>query len=643
MGRSRTGRGFALAAALALAACDAPRRRTGPTQGKFSSVTYRLEEEARNGRLHPISPTYKTPVDTRSELVLTFDEPSIEEQRGSDRAGPEWERLEDLLALVEGLAADYARLNAQAVDVRDEQAVEGLQAQVRAVDAKVQGLLITLLDSGLTQDQVRDILSGRFDGRERDMPYANLSRWIRSEIERLKRGVEEHFERRESAKVSVEARLDPVVGETRNIHIPDWDKIADGVLATQDVGTKFLTPGERRRLVAQLEAARTFKGFLEELGDADEGIRAGLSRLRERFSEEVEHWDGVLRAISESLDRGPQPTREILPPGARTASMELFADLDTYRRDVQGLQDLEPRLRALRDEVLAADADVLIDTLVDQGGLVDKLVGWAEDATAAVSSFENLGARFEVTLERTQALADALGAEFGRDARVTLDEGLDQALQEVQARLPQTVTVVRTLASVFGSKSLEVANGAATLASADADLVLRDLDDLPTARVNLEGLAEDDRLTLRLRFHAPDGEVVKMEDYALVAERMGWYRDVAGALIFARGDQGTGDATDWKPNVAAMVSWHYQYREPQGGWQGFWNSWNPGLGLHVATLDQGDDNVELGIGVNVSLWDRYLYGGVGWNLNVDDDSLYYFIGSNLFEVLNAVRSGVGGY
>ena len=59
-------RSITLTVVLVLAACDTPQRRTGPTEREFSSVAYRMEEEARNGRLHPVPPTYRTGVDTRS-------------------------------------------------------------------------------------------------------------------------------------------------------------------------------------------------------------------------------------------------------------------------------------------------------------------------------------------------------------------------------------------------------------------------------------------------------------------------------------------------------------------------------------------------------------------------------------------------
>jgi hypothetical protein len=71
-----------------------------------------------------------------------------------------------------------------------------------------------------------------------------------------------------------------------------------------------------------------------------------------------------------------------------------------------------------------------------------------------------------------------------------------------------------------------------------------------------------------------------------------------------------------------------------------WNRLYPGWSIHVASLDQDDDeSVELGLGVNASLWGGLPFGGVGYNLNADSDE-YFFLGTDLFKILGALRTSI---
>jgi hypothetical protein len=59
------------------------------------------------------------------------------------------------------------------------------------------------------------------------------------------------------------------------------------------------------------------------------------------------------------------------------------------------------------------------------------------------------------------------------------------------------------------------------------------------------------------------------------------------------------------------------------------------VGLHVASLDQGSDNVEIGMGASFSLWGGFLVGGYGHNLSTNRQ--YVYVGLNLLDVLNKVK------
>jgi hypothetical protein len=137
------------------------------------------------------------------------------------------------------------------------------------------------------------------------------------------------------------------------------------------------------------------------------------------------------------------------------------------------------------------------------------------------------------------------------------------------------------------------------------------------------------------------GEVVENVRYKHHVGFMGWHGKPAIHLIFARALSGTNGATDWKPNIAAAWELHYTYRNANNAWKQTMNWVYPGIGIHVASLDQGNDSFEVGTGVNVSLFDGLIAGGFGYNFSRTKDPKYIFVGVNLLSALNNAR-GIAG-
>jgi hypothetical protein len=131
---------------------------------------------------------------------------------------------------------------------------------------------------------------------------------------------------------------------------------------------------------------------------------------------------------------------------------------------------------------------------------------------------------------------------------------------------------------------------------------------------------------------------LRTTSYKADAQLMGWHRQISAELIFARADTGPGSAQDWAPNVAAVADLHYHCRD-DSGLRAFWNFVDPAFGVHLASLAQTDDTAEFGMGVNLSFFGGFLTGGVGWNFSAEsDDAIYYFVGIDLFTVLQSART-----
>jgi hypothetical protein len=61
-----------------------------------------------------------------------------------------------------------------------------------------------------------------------------------------------------------------------------------------------------------------------------------------------------------------------------------------------------------------------------------------------------------------------------------------------------------------------------------------------------------------------------------------------------------------------------------------------GLGLGVTALQFNDGSPQVGFGPEATILGGILYGGIGWNLQVETDRQYYYLGIGLLETAKAV-------
>jgi hypothetical protein len=60
------------------------------------------------------------------------------------------------------------------------------------------------------------------------------------------------------------------------------------------------------------------------------------------------------------------------------------------------------------------------------------------------------------------------------------------------------------------------------------------------------------------------------------------------------------------------------------------------MGVHLASLDQGNQDIEFGLGGNVSLFQGLIMGGVGFNLS-NNERPYVFVGLSLLNALQKAK------
>lgn len=630
-----------------------------PTGESFAGVTFQLEEQAHDGT-YPVFHNQKGKVDANSDLLLTFRVPTPEEVGA---ASIEWERVQVFLAFVEELARTRAELNLAEVPLEDPEAVEDLRKRIEEHDERVSTMLMELEDKaaelGWTGDKFKNIMTGEFDGRkDAQKPYINISRWLRGEIERLTRIAVDFVESRDRVKVTVQAFLDPVAGERKAIHVENYDELPVGELRPIDRYSLRLTPAEENRLRMELRQSRLAAESIREISQNGKSLKRAFSAMlgkleakiedfQRHFTKGLEIWAESLNALVPELKQAG----ENLPPEKKEIVDKLAENLEAFQKEVETIRSLLEKARLIGGKLKTGGTVDLEELLLGEQGIIKLLEDFTDLLNSLVVDDEpEWMERLEETKEGKRKILfnGDFPEEVGKALKNLLPKEVEEFFQWLQGAYAATLSLVRTTAEFFkDGKSLDILHAADTLGGTDAAQIPRGLDDLPQGRIELEraGWTLGDQVTLQVRFHEMEseereGRLLQQNTYRMEAVLTGLHRRISGDLIFARAARGSEDAKDWKPNVAAVANWHYFIRDPQAWVPEAWNWLDPGLGVHLASLDQGDDTVEFGFGLNLSIWGGLLTGGVGWNLSVDEDHTYYFFGIDLVDVLSEIKSGL---
>jgi hypothetical protein len=243
-------------------------------------------------------------------------------------------------------------------------------------------------------------------------------------------------------------------------------------------------------------------------------------------------------------------------------------------------------------------------------------------------------AAFERFKARAVAAADAETAR----ALGELETGVREALDPLQARFARYADVAESLRwsfdSMLGNERL-VANPPM---SPDARPVA--LADARVGTLRLEGKVADraDRLLLEVELleDPPAGGVGGATSKGRITkeftiERFGWSDDLSPHLAFVkrRGARAAGEP-DVNYQPLPIVAWTRHFRPRPAAEPGFWDglaaATHPGFGLSAAALDFENKGVQLGVGVQLSLFDDFFFVGYGYNVQAGDPYFYFGLG-----------------
>jgi hypothetical protein len=602
---------------------------------KVEGVGFSVVEQAHDGTHTVDLARVSNDVDANSRLTVSFQVDATEDLAG---APAEWRALVASINAARRLSDWAAELDALVVDEHNPESVDRGLREVRNYYARQAQFFATVKAevARLRPDvDVNQIVTGAAVGSDKPSDfYGNVTRWIRAELDRLRSEPDQRFAGRERVKVFVQAYHDPTDGERQMLHVTNYDKLPVGDLQPIDRMGLKLTRSERQRLDREIAASRTAARAIDEIQED------GAAFLR-RAGDKVKQLAKSLGEIVKALNDGPGWMEQLRGAIAR---------LEAFTSEDQKVQDAARELANSLNQIVASfpaaekikSARQLTEQIagsVRADDLVGSLTRIGDLATLYNANLANLVTTWTEQAAKVRNAISQLRSNVEADQLATLlPKELRDLLLQLTVELPATMRFV-DFAQQYLVSGRDRRDLGELLAGAREHAIPRTLDNLPDGTVDLRraGLDLDDHVGLNVRFQQQGGELLEEMQVETRAVLTGFHRRIGGKLIFARADTGPGDAQDWKPNVAAVASWHYRFRnvdDDKAKW--FWNATDLAWGVHVASLDQADDSAEVGLGINVSLFDDLVTGGFGWNLSSDDGAgEYFFVGIDLLDVLRS--------
>ncbi|MFO1076748.1 MAG: hypothetical protein U1E73_03370 [Planctomycetota bacterium] len=588
--------------------------------------------EQRRGEERVVPRGTVSSADPRSDLVLRFAKPG-------GPAAPSAAGIDgvvQVLAQAEQMMAEQKRLITAfetGAALTGEQ-LEAMHAESARFSAKVVKLVTTLLANGFTQADVRAVNADRVAHGE-DNAYPALLRLLRAKYAVERDALAAARAAANEREVTVQARIESNTAKSKYLHIEGYDDLAVGDMKPRYGGFLGASSDEIAALEGRLRTAERAAGLLRSILGSGADLRAGVNRLRDALRAALvaarEQLPGEPAGVIAALRTPLQARAEAEPATATdTPAKAALRALDRLAKTVDDGREAKAKIDAVLQAFAAGPDRTLSQLLAALGRDVGELAG-------AVG-------KVVVDLRGLPDVATSLARGLTANGLEPPAE-LEPALQQLRAAAKPVLELAALLAAVTGGDEA-AAGGEATPPPGDDHALFLPLATARDARIPLgeTDVAEGNRVHVEA-IYRPIGSVDPrdrlVETWDAEIQRFGFFPRIGAELVFSRADTGTADARSWKPNAAAVAEVHYRFQDPDTA-GAVWNFLDPSLGVHLASLDQGDQNVEFGMGVNASLFGGFLTAGVGRNLSVDSDPTYWFVGIDLIEVLSGAQGLLGG-
>lgn len=615
--------------ACGLCAC----RMAPPTDGEPEIGASELVEQAHDGE-HVLPRGKVASADPRSDLVLSFGQRAATErlERRATELTAALETAQRLMARRRELLERFAR-----VDAGDAAAVAELQSTSRSFNTDVLELVQGVRALGVSDEQLRAAGNG----------FGPLVALLARRVEREERELAAR-RARDQWEVTVRAHLEPRGKQAKYLHVPGYDDLDDGEMESRYGKFLGISKDELRDLAENLrateEAAQLVRDTIAEAKQGKQAVAALVEGLRTALEGFLARLPPRPETAVDELIAKLEPLRGATDAQVQARAVAALEVLGAWKEQIDALQALAARWDALRAQLTSASSLPLSSVVSKQGALTLAIQDTGNGLATLVEAAPRWPAQAETLSASLAGLASAAPEAVLPPELFAFFRQLETAWAPVAEKLARFRTLVE-----LGAKAAQDADATASVAPADPPRGLyHPLDTAPEARVRLgrTDVSEGDRVHVEAIAYPPGTDLSArnvekekgrvLETWEADVERFGFYARVSPQLIFARADSGSDDARSWKPNAAALADLHHRFRFPSRAGE-LWNAIDPALGVHLASLDQDDDTVEFGLGVNLSFFGGFVTAGYGQNLARDGNRGYYFVGIGLLNVLQEAQ------
>jgi hypothetical protein len=610
---------------------------------EFNGVRIEMEERAHDGTftLIPNRPAAGLKLDANSTLALHFKMPVADT---TAQPTAEWRALDRALSELKQLTDEFERLSRQASNL-DTVDIAEWQRQNTAFGKSLERFLDLLkgpeLQRIISKEEVdRAPRQARLRGKPM---YGLLAEMLESKRRDLIKKADKLGADLSADKVSVVAYVTPRSGPAQQIHVPGYDDIEAKPIQAISRTSPIPSAAEAMRLREEYEGAKIVSKSIGELMDKRNQIDDQIEMLGKKLADRAKQFVQAVRETADAFDEAHVAELLQALADAKTDDAKQFRDaVAAIKADVDMVQGIGEELESLVKDLRSADALELVLAMQRASAL-------SASIKTQLDKVPGLIKKWPQHLETIAKTAGRVAAEPALQGKANLLTSINTISTEVTGDLRASGKALTDLLPELNNAITYIADqqfarhGADAISAAGAfdpavQVITVNLDQAKDTEIDLRrsGIALGDGIEVKVSLLAGRNSTARDTTltYAGEAVLTGWHRRYSGDVIFARAISGPG-SDSYKPNAAVSLEWHYFDRQNQGG---FWNWLDPGFGFHAANLDQDpDQTVELGAGVNVSVWNGLIRLAYGYNLSVQQDRPYFWIGFGLFGMLNRLN------
>jgi hypothetical protein len=618
---------------------------------QISGITLKMNELAKDGEHEIYSEERFRKVDANATLQLTFVLPPRPEEL---ETSPEWITLIEILFRLKQAEIRYRELAEKAKEL----VANGTAADQNFIDEsdKARHEATSILRLMVTPNNGEPLISqdtlNKLILSDPEHPYKVLIAQINKSREELHTRAVWFAGDADKYTIIVRAYLLPKLGGREALHIEGYDNLPQGDFRPLDPTGLLPAPQEAKRLAGELESAGKVSRAIEEIRKNGDLILNEVQQMFENLDESLKSLEIQLR---DELNQLPKDFKEVIEEQfldkleqidtPNDESKQLAKEMREVRNDLEELQKIADSIQELRNmarkvrglnSLRQQDIEDIFNTIEKLQTLIKnvlKRIGKWDDKLDKISNLAPITA--EAAADETLKLKLTILKQKWKQALIGMHTRL-------RAKLPATANAVSVVVT-FLKNSSDIVSSVSELGKTDPEYIPHPLKDLPPAELDLRyagvTLGDQVMVTVDLRRigESQSTEQTKAPDaiYKVETTLAGWHRRLSGDVMFTKTVEGP-TSSRFQGNIGVSYEWHNYKRDDPNG---LWNQLDSGFGFHATLLSQDpNQNVEFGIGVNISFFDGLIGGGYGYNLSVSENNQYWFISFGLISALGKLKS-----